>query len=44
VTLAVKFAGLPDGTNYVQQSVLGASAKQLQVTTTNSDYHLAGSH
>jgi hypothetical protein len=39
VTLAVQFASLPDGTNYVQQSVLGATAKKLQVTTTNSDYH-----
>ncbi len=39
VTLAVKFASLPDGTNYVQQSVLDATAKQLQVTTTSSNYH-----
>lgn len=38
VTLAVQFASLPDGTNYVQQSVLDASAKKLQVTTTNSNY------
>jgi hypothetical protein len=44
VTLAVQFASLPDGTNYVQQSVLGATAKHLQVTTTNSDYHLMGAH
>jgi hypothetical protein len=42
VTLAVRFANLPDGTNYAQQTVLGASAKKLQVTTTNSDYHAAG--
>ena len=42
VTLAVRFASLPDSTNYVQQSVLDASAKKLQVTTTNSDYHAAG--
>jgi hypothetical protein len=41
VTLAVKFAGLPDGTNYVQQSVLGATAKKLQVTTTSSNYQPA---
>ena len=27
VTLAVRFATLPDGTNYVQQSILGATAK-----------------
>jgi hypothetical protein len=38
VTLAVKMASLPDGTNYVQQTVLDATAKQLQVTTTNSSY------
>jgi hypothetical protein len=44
VTLAVQFASLPDGTNYVQQSVLDATAKQLQVTTTNSNYQLIGAH
>ena len=38
VTLAVKMASLPDGTNYVQQTVLDATAKQLQLTTTNSNY------
>ena len=38
VTLAVKTASLPDGTNYVQQTVLDATAKKLQVTTTNSNY------
>lgn len=38
VTLAVKMASLPDGTNYVQQTVVDATAKQLQVTTTNSNY------
>jgi hypothetical protein len=38
VTLAVQFASLPDGTNYVQQSVLDATAKKLQVTTTNANY------
>ena len=36
VTLAVQFASLPDGTNYAQQTVLDAKAKQIQVTTTNS--------
>ena len=39
VTLQVQMASLPDGTNYVQQTVLNASAKQLVVTTTSSDYH-----
>lgn len=43
VTLAVQFASLPDGTNYVQQTVLDATAKSLQVTTTNSDYTPLGS-
>jgi len=38
VTLAVQFATLPDGTSYPQQTVLDAKAKQLQVTTTNSQY------
>ncbi len=38
VTLTVQFASLPDGTNYVQQSVLDATAKKLVVTTKNADY------
>ncbi len=38
VTLNVQFASLPDGTNYTQQSVLDAKAKNLVVTTTNSNY------
>ena len=42
VTLGVKMASLPDGTNYVQQTVLDATAKQLQVTTTNSNYQRIG--
>lgn len=42
VTLAVHMASLPDGTNYTQQSVLDATAKKLQVTTTNSKYQLLG--
>jgi hypothetical protein len=42
VSLAVKMASLPDGTNYVQQTVLDATAKQLQVTTTNSNYQRIG--
>jgi hypothetical protein len=35
-------ASLPDGTNYAQQTILNATAKQLQVTTTNSNYQLIG--
>ena len=42
VTLAIQFASLPDSTNYVQQSILNATAKKLVVTTTNSNYQLIG--
>jgi hypothetical protein len=42
VTLQVQMASLPDGTNYVQQTVLNAAAKQLVVTTTNSKYQKLG--
>ncbi|HTZ48406.1 MAG TPA: hypothetical protein VMH20_12485 [Verrucomicrobiae bacterium] len=38
VTLHVQMATLPNGPNYAQQSVLSATAKQLVVTTTNSNY------
>jgi hypothetical protein len=42
VKLAVTFAGLTDGTNYMQQSVLDVPGKKIQVTTTNSGYKKAG--
>jgi len=42
VTLAIQFASLPDSTNYVQQTVLNATAKKMVVTTTNSDYKALG--
>jgi hypothetical protein len=42
VTLQVQMGSLPDGTNYAQQTVLNASAKQLTVTTTNSNYQKLG--
>ncbi len=42
VTLQVEMANLPDGTNYVRQTVLNATAKQLIVTTTNSSYQKLG--
>jgi hypothetical protein len=42
VTLQVQMGSLPDGTNYVQQTVLEATAKQLVVTTTNSKYQKLG--
>jgi hypothetical protein len=44
VTLTVHMASLPDGTNYAQQTVLDATAKKLQVTTTNSDYQKRGAY
>lgn len=42
VTLTLHMASLPDGTNYVQQSVLDATAKKMQVTTTSSNYQPIG--
>jgi hypothetical protein len=42
VTLNVQMGSLPDGTNYEQQTVLNATAKQLVVTTTNSNYQKLG--
>ena len=42
VTLQVQMATLPGGPNYAQQTVLNASAKQLVVTTTNSNYQRLG--
>jgi hypothetical protein len=44
VTLHVQMASLPDGTNYVSQTVLNATAKQLVVTTTNSSYQKLGGY
>jgi hypothetical protein len=38
VILKVAFDSLPDGTNYVSQSVLDATAKQIQIRTTSSGY------
>src|SRR5271168_3502657 len=42
VTLQVQMASLPDGTNYVQQTILNASSKELVVTTTNANYQNVG--
>jgi hypothetical protein len=42
VTLSNNFAALPDGTSYLQQTVLDAKSKQIQVTTTNSNYSPVG--
>ena len=38
ITLQVQMSNLPDGTNYAQQTVLTASAKNLSVTTISSNY------
>jgi hypothetical protein len=42
VTLQVQMASLPDGTNYAQQTILNAAAKQMVVTTTNANYQKLG--
>jgi hypothetical protein len=42
VTLAVSFSSLADGTNFVQQSILNATAKKLIVTTTSTNYQPLG--
>lgn len=42
VTLQVQMASLPDGTNYTQQTTVNATAKNLVVVTTNSDYRRLG--
>jgi len=39
VTLKVVFNNLPDGTNYAAQTVLDATAKQVQIRTTSSGYN-----
>jgi hypothetical protein len=44
VTLTIEMASLPDGTNYVQRTLLDATAKKLQVTTANTNYRLIGAH
>jgi hypothetical protein len=38
VTLKVVFDTLPGGPNYVAQSILDATAKQVQIRTTNTGY------
>jgi hypothetical protein len=42
VTLQVQMSTLPDGTSYEAQTVLNATAKELVVTTTNSNYQKLG--
>jgi len=43
VTLDVAFQSLPDGTNYVADTLLRADAKQITVKTQNLDYTKTGS-
>lgn len=38
VTMTNRFATLPDGTSYLRQTVVNSNSKQIQITTTNSDY------
>jgi len=40
VNLNVRFGSLSDGTNHVEQTVLQSVEKQIQITTTNSNYAL----
>ncbi len=42
VSLSVRFAPLPDGTNYPAQEVVNAPAKGIQLTVTNSNYQKIG--
>ena len=39
VTLVTTFTSLPEGPNYLSESVLNADAKEVQVKVTNSAYH-----
>jgi len=42
VTLMVNFSTLPDGTNYAEKTVLNVAAKQMVITTINTNYRLLG--
>ena len=42
VTLMVSFSTLPDGTNYAEKTTLDLAAKQMVITTLNTNYHLFG--
>ena len=42
VTLNASFSTLPDGTNYVEKTVLDVAAKEMVVTTLNTNYHPFG--
>ena len=42
VTVNARFSNLADGTNFREESVLDASAKEVQIKTTNSGRHKTG--
>ena len=42
ITLTVAFSTLPDGTNYAEKTVLNLPAKQMVVTTLNTNYRKLG--
>ena len=42
VTMTNQFDSLPDGTNYLRQTVINAESKQIQITTTNSGHTPVG--
>jgi hypothetical protein len=42
VTLDARFSSLSDGTNFLEESVLNAKAKEVGIKTTNSGHHKAG--
>jgi hypothetical protein len=42
VGLSNKFSSLADGTNYLERTVLTSSSKQIQITTTSSNYTPVG--
>jgi hypothetical protein len=42
VTLLMDFSSLPDGTNYAEKTTLNVAAKQIVVTTINTNYHRFG--
>jgi hypothetical protein len=39
VTVNARFTALPDGTNFMEESLLDATGKEIQVRTTNSGHH-----
>ncbi len=42
VTINARFSSLPDGTNFMEQSTVQATAKKVQINTTNFGYQRVG--